>query len=259
MTRYAITFGEVAILHVGSTQLGKKRKNGYYIDELINIQQNISNSEIIYLHHKLPEQYRDDNQAAVLVIRDAANLFLGTNGADKLLQEQNNINYDKKYFDYRRKKTLNKRARYNIVFGKQEVLHSDDYKTFSIKSFQNVPYLNLIKTKLHTFFGNKAKNLNAEGNYYFEKKSGIGFHGDAERKIVICMSLGNTSTLRYAWRLPSSSEHYGESIDIQVNHGDMYIMSEKATGFDWKSRSKVRVVHAAGSDKYIVKKLILNI
>ena len=27
-------------------------------------------------------------------------------------------------------------------------------------------------------------------------------------------------------------------------------MSEKATGYDWRSRSKTRVVHAAGSAKY---------
>jgi alkylated DNA repair dioxygenase AlkB len=254
MKRYAITFGEVAILHVGSTEVGKKRNEGYSIPELINIHKNISNSELFYLHNNLPEKYKNDNQAAVLVIRNATNLFLGINSANKLLQEQDNIKYDKKYFDYRRKKTLNKRARYNIVFGKQEILHSDDYKIFSVKAFQNVPYLNQIKNKLPIFFGNKAKNLNAEGNYYYEQKSGIGFHGDAERKIVICISLGDTSTLRYAWRLPSTSEHYGETIDIQINHGDMYIMSEKATGYDWRLRSKVRVVHAAGSDKYIVKK-----
>ena len=254
MTRYAITFGEVAILHVGSKEVGKKRNQGYTVDDLNLLHQNISNSEIFYLHDQLPEKYRSENQAAVLVIRNAANLFLGTNGADKLLKEQKTINYDKKYFDYRRKKTLNKRARYNIVFGKNEVLHSNDYKTFSVKAFQNLPFLNQIKLRLHTFFGNKAKNLNAEGNYYYEKKSGIGFHGDAERKIVICLSLGDTSILRYAWRLPGSSEHYGIPIDLKISHGDMYIMSEKATGFDWKFRSKVRVVHAAGANKYINKK-----
>ena len=33
----------------------------------------------------------------------------------------------------------------------------------------------------------------------------------------------------------------------------MYIMYEKATGFDWKKRSKVRVVHRAGHKSYIDK------
>ena len=48
---------------------------------------------------------------------------------------------------------------------------------------------------------------------------------------------------------------YGNPIDIKVNHGDIYIMSEKATGFDWKSRSKVRVVHAAGYQTYLKHKV----
>lgn len=46
--------------------------------------------------------------------------------------------------------------------------------------------------------------------------------------------------------MPDSSEHTLNPIDIKVNHGDIYIMSEKATGYDWKSRSKVIIVHAVG-------------
>jgi len=41
------------------------------------------------------------------------------------------------------------------------------------------------------------------------------------------------------------------SVDIKVEHGDLYIMSEKATGYDWKHSTKLRIVHAAGSEKYI--------
>ena len=70
------------------------------------------------------------------------------------------------------------------------------------------------------------------------------------KKIVICLSLGKSTILRYHWRLPGSSDHKFEPTDIKLNHGDVYIMSEKATGWDWKLRSKVRVVHGAGS-KYI--------
>jgi len=48
----------------------------------------------------------------------------------------------------------------------------------------------------------------------------------------------------------------GDPIDITVAHGDVYVMSEKATGNDWMSRSKYRVVHGAslkGNRKYIAK------
>lgn len=39
------------------------------------------------------------------------------NSADRLYQEQEEIEYDRKFYDNRRKKTLNKQARFNIVFG----------------------------------------------------------------------------------------------------------------------------------------------
>lgn len=92
-----------------------------------------------------------------------------------------------------------------------------------------------------------------KGIIIMKKGSGIGYHGDGERKIVIGLSLGKSTTLRYNWRLPNSSAHPFPDINLVVNNGDMYIMSEKATGFDWKKRSKVRVVHAAGHKSYIDK------
>ena len=111
--------------------------------------------------------------------------------------------------------------------------------------------MNEFRKTLKIKLGFKADGLNAEGNHYYDDTCGIGFHGDAERKIVICLSLGKPSTLRYRWRQPHSSEGFGPPIDINLSHGDVYVMSEKATGFDWRSRSKMRVVHAAGSKKYI--------
>jgi alkylated DNA repair dioxygenase AlkB len=259
--RYAITFGEVAILHIGGKEYKSKiLKNGFSTEELIEISNKYDNVEYISLTDNLPNEHKENNKAGVLIFRcsdnkveENYNLPLNKLEADKLYNEQEKVKYDKKYWDNRRQKTLNKRARYNIVFGKKNVKNSDDYKQNSIVAFSSLKFLNKVRNNLKNVLGNKSKKLNAEGNYYFEDKSGIGFHGDSERKIVICMSLGKSTKLRYQWRLPGSSEHTLEPIDINVNHGDVYIMSEKATGNDWRLRSKVRVVHAAGNEKYINK------
>ncbi len=65
------------------------------------------------------------------------------------------------------------------------------------------------------------------------------------------MSLGKSSIVRYYWKTPKSFiNEYGPN-DINVNHGDIYIMSEKASGFDWRKSKIYRLVHAAGSTKYI--------
>lgn len=256
--RYAITFGEVAILHYGGEEMGNgRREHGFTVEELRQIGKSFGTyGEIVMLSDNLPENIRQENEAAVLVIRNAANIFLEDKyGKNKLfMEQQNSVVYDNKYWDNRRRKTLNKRARRNTVFGDSDIQHSDDYKQFTVNGFNRLEFLNRVRQKLVTYLGEKANNLNAEGNWYFEDKSGIGFHGDSERKIVICLSLGTTSKLRYCWRMPGTSVKWGEPIDIIVNHGDIYIMSEKATGYDWRSRSKVRVVHAAGNAKYLKHK-----
>ena len=269
--RYAITFGESAILHIGGNEYGNGRRDvGFTVQELMEISDNINrnysicSAKVISISSVLPDHLQTDKtNAAVLVIRNGAGLIQCDEdkdnnysfSADKLLAEQQTIEYDNKYFDTRRQKTLNKRARYNIVFSADkgdDIKHSDDYRQCSVKSFMTMPYLSKFRDNLPKAFGEeKASNLEAEGNHYYEDKSGIGFHGDSERKTVICLSLGKPSVLRYQWRLPNSSEHTFTPVDINIGHGDVYLMSEKATGYDWRMRSKVRVVHAAGAIKYI--------
>ena len=39
--------------------------------------------------------------------------------------------------------------------------------------------------------------------------------------------------------------------DMKLEHGDIYIMSEKAVGNDWKKKNSYTLRHAAGSKKYI--------
>ena len=271
--RYAITFGEVAILHTGGDEQGSGiRDHGFSVNELENIRDKINSmggNAILYnLSDNLPTKYHiykpttakkndppDNNEAATLIIKNGADFILNNpHASDILFKEQmQKVDYDKRYWDNRRGETLNKQARFNVVFGNKNQTASDDYKKYTIKAFRDLPYLNQIRKKLPSILGEKAYKLNAEGNHYYKKDSGIGFHGDAERKIVIALSLGKPSILRYQWRLPGSSTHILKPIDIISEHGDIYIMSEKATGYDWKKRSKVRVVHAAGAEKYINK------
>jgi len=52
------------------------------------------------------------------------------------------------------------------------------------------------------------------------------------------------------WQWFKASMPVGEPIDITLNDGDVYIMSEKAVGADWKLSSKYTLRHAAGAGKY---------
>ena len=247
--RYAITFGETAVLHVGGQKHGAQQCNeGFSTTELEDIHQKMAEySEIIWINDKLPYQLQDNNKACILVIRQNSKLISKVY-ADQLYNEQEGIAYDTKYWDSRRNRTLNKRARLNIVFGNENISCSDDFKQCTVRSFFDLEHLRNCRDILPLNFGTKADHLCAEGNHYHHDKSNIGFHGDTERKIVICLSLGRSSTLQFHWRTPHSSDHLFEPINVKLHHGDIYIMSEKATGNDWRQRSNVRVVHSAYND-----------
>ena len=254
LERYAITFGEVAILHTGGEEVGSGRsESGFSVAELRDVASVIGEkARVVSVSETLPTHLQTaENEAAVLVIRNGASLIGGGSTADALLEEQRSVPYDRKYFDTRRQKTLNKQARYNIVFSEEGASHSDDYRQCTIQPFGTVSQLSSFREGLPSLLGDThTQGLQAEGNHYYKKASGIGFHGDSERKVVICLSLGQPTVLRYQWRLPGSSEHPFPPVDVEIGHGDVYVMSEKATGYDWRSRSKVRVVHAAGATKY---------
>lgn len=106
------------------------------------------------------------------------------------------------------------------------------------------------------------EGLYAEINYYPEKngfasgkKCGegyIGFHGDAERLDVIGSNMGPSPRI-LVFRPYCNGQQNGPDTRIVLQPGDMYIMSEKATGFDWKNRKIQTYRHAAGSVKSMAK------
>lgn len=56
--------------------------------------------------------------------------------------------------------------------------------------------------------------------------------------------------LRYQW-FPRK-ELVGEpAATVMLGYGDVYVMSDKAVGWDWKRSSIATLRHAAGADKYI--------
>lgn len=103
---------------------------------------------------------------------------------------------------------------------------------------------------IEEIFGEKAKNLKGECNYYYDiSKTGIGYHGDSERRKVIGIRLGANMPLYYRWY--KNNEIKSEKFKLDLDGGDIYVMSEKAVGTDWKKSSIYTLRHATGCNKYI--------
>lgn len=260
----SLTFGDCGENHVGMKKIGTlvdknlgfnlNDLNDYkYLFESLGGNCNIYNIKDSINDTLTSEILETIDDAYVMVVKNGLNLLLkNESNIDNLLSELNSFEWDKKYFDTRRNKVLNKRARSNVCFGDESIEPDYENKIGRVVSYNQIPSLNIIKNNITKLLGNKCNNLICEGNRYFDlKKCGIGFHGDSERRKVIAFRIGHEMDLHYKWFYKGN--HIGNPLKLTLNNGDMYIMSEKAVGNDWKKRNIYTLRHAAGikNSKYL--------
>ena len=231
--------------------------------EVLNLN-NLSGMEVI-------NGLNNEDQARVLILRNWAS----KDNTEQIYKECEEDKWDSKYLDpnkYRteikdgkevkvRGKVMNKLARTNLCYVagmSQEPDYIEGKGT--IVDLNTKSSLNSEVSRLRTILqealvqgesDSKVEINVVEGNRYYDlKKTGIGFHGDTERVVVICLTIGGGGDypMRFQWF--KDGMPIGNSIDLALNDGDVYIMSEKAVGSDWKLRSKYTLRHAAGADKY---------
>ena len=193
-TRIALTFGDAGENHSGMEIVGNlgETGSGFTIEELLRLKYYFEEKEfkVEYIDLNHPDlKFNNNYNAAVLVIRN----YISENDIEDMFYEQVELDWDTKYWDRRRQKVLNKQARANLL-----ILDGKEQEPNYIKGMGRIVNGN----KLEHFFkfkkemvdelsecleNEKAKYLICEGNKYFDfKKCGIGYHGDTERRKVIC-------------------------------------------------------------------------
>lgn len=238
---YTLTFGDVAENHYGMQKIGKIASKGFTLTDLLHYRSKFIKegleTELYDLGGLLNINQYKSILAYVLVIRNAIK------NADELWDEQTKLEKDTKAL--MKGRVVNKKARYNLCFGIEN--QEPDYENGKgrIIALDEVYETKVLMEYIKTF-GNKTQDLVVEGNYYYDiNKCYIGYHGDTERRKVIGVRLGATFPLHFQWYERSSE--IGKRLQLDLNHGDMYIMSEKATGFDWHKKIIPTLRHAAGT------------
>lgn len=253
MSAITITFGDRAENHVGMQQIGSLAERGFTYDDLLKFSEifEIYPDTIATIYNLKELAGLNDNpnvpNAYVLIIKGGVDAILNDIGLshEDLFSEQLGLPYDKKAF--MRGRVVNKHARWNICFS--DFSQEPDYenKKGTVVNFDDVPITNHIKEMLENITKTK---LQGEGNYYYDITStGIGFHGDSERKKVIAVKLGEIIPLEYQYYY--HGEPVGERIHLRSGEGDVYVMDEIATGFNWKKRNIYTLRHAVGCKKYL--------
>jgi len=220
------------------------------------------------------DDLKDEDQARVLILKGWVNSVLGQSGTLDIFSSLFEDKWDAEYLDPNKYRTeivdgkevkvrgqpRKKHARRNITYAydmSQEPAVLEGKGRIADLNFK--PELKraveIIRQQVSDgliAIGSKTKvEINVvEGNHYYNlKNTGIGYHGDTERVIVICLCIGGEG-YPMVWQWFKDSMPVGKPIPITLNDGDVYIMSEKAVGAEWKLSSKYTLRHAAGAEKY---------
>ena len=242
---YTITFGDVAENHAKMQKIGTLHENGYSVEKLGQIQQKLSGygltTEMVDLNVGFNESF---SEAKVLVIRRGAQFILGEETAG-LMAENDGLTMDKKAL--MKGKVVNKVARWNLCFADEDQEPNYEDGKGRVVSWGRIPKMARIRQVISEWTEDVA--LNGEANYYYDlSQCGIGFHGDGERRKVFAVRMGSTMPIYFKWF--QNSEPVGEPFELVLNDGDMYIMSEKAVGFDWLKKKIPTLRHSTGCSKF---------
>lgn len=278
-----LTFGEVAESHVGMQKIGEMAENGFQLPDLLQakqfFEQKGTQTVLVHLNNFLPNIGEDETeniqlekaktdpeyQAYILIVRNGLNYLDSNIDNIDLTTEMLFFDWDSQLYNVKRKVVQQKRARHNLNFSDYDQTADFSQGMGTTISWERVPILKTVREKLPEAFGENAKNLKCEGNLYYEpKNTGIGYHGDSERKKVIGIRLGKEMNIHWNWFY--NSRPRGLNVSFILYPGDIYCMSEKTVGTDWMpriekgwSKKMYTLRHAAGAPKYTTRTGKINV
>lgn len=237
------TFSECVENHPGMETIGAKRAAGLSMETLARAAERWPAAELTELSHT-------GERASVLVFPGGVDRLLGAGAADSLLRESAAQPFDVQYFDRRLGEVRNKLGRHNNCYADQARAPCLGEGRGTVISFEEAPRLAELRAALPRLLGEECRGLYAETNRYYDVSLpvvGIGKHGDTERSVVVGVRLGRGSAampLRLQWYLLGRPA--AEETPFGLRHGDIYALSHKAVGADWRRRSVPTLRHGAG-------------
>jgi hypothetical protein len=264
--------GDRAENHRGMEIIGEAAEKGFVYEDLKSVltffekELKVKDGRIIAIHDELKPSIKTSGiktlpEAYLLVIPGGIKYLVDY---DVLVDEMLSVTWDEKALMYGR--VVQKKARKNLIFSDRA--QSADYAKGkgTIISYEQVPELKKLRDRIIVELSRASKNsesessaatesevLEVEGNYYYDlQKCGIGYHGDTERKKVVGIRIGEGFPLCYQWF--QESKPLTDRLQLNLGEGDLYMMSEKAVGFDWKTKKIPTLRHAAGCNAFTTYK-----
>jgi hypothetical protein len=210
--------------------------------------------ERVHLNALLPAHRREEADfAEIFIIPHGVNIAAkDPQAADAIFKYLLTLEHDSKVVSYQ--KVCNRLAQQTLILVNGGSEHPAENGIGNVHDFLKVPHMETVRKSLATWTGMAAVANNvAECNQYKNTVSkrnqcGVGFHGDAESTNVCALRFGVTFPFSYQWF--QNSLPVGHRFCKDLDHGTLYLMSQKAVGKDWKKRSILTLRHCAGRGKY---------
>jgi len=244
------TFGDVAENHARMQKIGTLHDKGYSVEQLQALGEKLKGLGLTTKYVSLSAHWTGEGaveEAGVLIIRKGVQHVLGTDDTIPLQEEHRDLDVDKKAF--MKGRVVNKHARWNLCLDDE-----DQEPQYEDGKGRNVPYRHIPYTKrIPEVIAEWTEDdlMKGDANYYYDlSKCGIGYHGDGERRKVFAVRIGASERMPLYYQWFQNSEPVGYRIKLVLGDGDMYVMSEKAVGFDWLKKNTPTLRHASGTDKF---------
>uniref|UniRef100_A0A6C0BD42 Uncharacterized protein n=1 Tax=viral metagenome TaxID=1070528 RepID=A0A6C0BD42_9ZZZZ len=249
---FTLTFSDCIKSYLGSEVIGQKSSTGISNENILLIYQMFPNNcEIYNLKDMLPPTIRDFPDVLVLVIRnfinDISNELLKVLTSNESLNDKyiTGISWDR--FKYRGINLVETKQKYNLIFCDLQ----DGYKRDSdiingvatIYNSLRIQPLNYLENFIQSIIPGRYF---IEGNcYYDNKKCYTSMCRDKERKKAIGIRLGCDFPLNFRWY--HGTIQCSSTKSIILKHGDIFIMSELATGNMKEKITKLYLKHSEGT------------
>lgn len=190
------------------------QQDGFSISELESLKCHFEAlgfvSELISLNTALPiYDNRRTEDASILVIRQFE--------VNDVYDELTTLEWEKTMV--KRQKTLNRQDHFLI-------------------NLTDVDVLKEIKKTFEKLVG----TVNVNGQYYFNDKAGHKYQGYNGKRIHL--HLNDDIRVYFQWYV--NRDKIQEPIEVTIHHNDLYILSDKAAGFDCKQKNIPVIKHAVG-------------
>jgi hypothetical protein len=245
--------------HAGNQILGKKLEKGVPLATLETARRNLNTQAAakgeteaakihslketsgLAAHAAVPDAY-------VLVIKDGVNKLTSGKLEDfkrELLQKE----VDKRYFAYGQ--VRDKHARHNFLFGEEAQSPCYEEKKGTVYAWGANPSVDAFRRSASLWLDlepEKTLSVGEVNHYYDVSKCYIGWHGDAERRVVVGARIGRSEAMPLLFHCHEDGKPIGTTVKIELNEGDVYVMSEHAVGEKWKHKG-AHWRHATGCEK----------